>query len=251
MSNKNSFAVPASIVHAPDTPNTFKYRAGMGMIPSAEWAVFFDDFLNAITTNVPAGWQGAIIDVGGTATLSTTTVTGANGVLVLADATASEGAAVYLARTVQLTAGKRFFLETRLRTDDVTDNAIQFGLSDLTAVVNPEDLWTTTAANLVTFGLLDGSAYPQMLSDAGNGGTSVQTQTNRIMQVNTWHTLAIEYNGAKLKGYVDGKEALTWSGADTTIPTGVALAPFVGHLNGNGAGGNTVLIDYIRFVAER
>lgn len=248
----NGAGFSESIVHAPvSNQGRYAYRSKMGMIPSAEFFVLFDDFDKKVTTNVPTGWDAAIIDTGGTVTVNTTAAIGANGVLTFADATASEGAAIYGTKGIQLTAGKRMFMELKVRTDDVTDNAIQFGLSDLTATTNPEDLWTTTADNLVTFGLLDGSAYPTMLADKSNSGSAAQAQTSRIMTVDTWHVLAIAYTGSKLKAYVDGKEALTWSSADATIPTGVALAPFIGHINGNGAGGNGVFTDYVRVVCER
>ncbi len=251
-----------SITHAPvGTGKAYPYRASSGMMPSAEWAVLFDDFLqpwipgtaitNGPVAQTPSPWQAAIIDSGATIAVNTTAGIGANGVLTIADATASEGAAVYGQKSFQLTAGKKFWMEARVRTDDVTDNAIQFGLTDVTASTNPEDLWTTTAANVIAFGLLDGSAYPQLLSDKSNSGTSAQAQTNRIMTVNTWHTLAIYYDGVNLRTYVDGKLAHLWASASTTIPTGVALAPFFGALSGNGAGGNLNVFDYVRVVSER
>lgn len=246
----------------PKTGPQYNYRTGTSMVPSAEWAVFFDDFLqpwipataitNGAVANTPSNWQGAIIDTGATVAVNTTAAVGANGVLTIADATASEGAAVYGQKTVQLTAGKRFWMEARLRTDDVTDNAIVFGLSDLTATTNPEDIWTTTADNVISFGLGDGDSNPKFLCvDAGNSGTSQQVQTVKGLAVNTWHTLAIYYDGSKLHGYVDGQLVITWSGAAATVPTGVALAPFFGALSGNGAGGNLNIFDYVRFVSER
>lgn len=237
----------------------YKYRHRMGICPSAEFDVFHDDFhsfvvataiTNGPVANTPWGWQGAIIDSGATVAINTTAAIGANGVLTFADATASEGASIYTNKTFQLTVGKRFFVETRVRTDDVADNAIQFGLSDQTATTNPEDLWTTTAANVLAFGLLDGSAYPQLLSDAGNGGTSAQTQTVSAMSANAWTILGIGYDGAKVTAYVNGTPVITYSTA-ATIPTGVALGLFFGHINGNGAGGNVVACDYIRAVSER
>jgi len=259
---KNGVGFSESIVHATNSlQGRYSYRSGVGMVPSAEWSVFFDDFYSfvvatAITNgpvaNTPWGWQGAIIDTGATAAVdTTTTLGGSTGILKLSDATASEGVAVYGTKAVQLTAGKKFFMEMRVRTDDVTDNAIQFGLSDLTATTNPEDLWTTTAANLITFGILDGSAYPQLLSDKSNGGTTVQTQTVKPMVVDTWHILGIGYDGAKLRAFVDGVETTFWSGAATTVPTDVALAPFFGVLNGNGAGANNNYVDFVRFAVER
>lgn len=240
------------ITHSPiGNQGSYQYRSGLGLMSCAEYTHFMDDFNSVVTTNVPAGWAAAIIDTGATVTIDTTATTSANGVIAISDATLSEGAAIYRPRGVQLISGKKFFMEARIYTNDVTDNAIQFGLSDLTATTNPEDLWTTTAANLVAFGILDGSAYPTMLADSSNSGTTAQAQTVKLLTASTWHTLAIGYDGSGLKGYVDGQLVLTWSSASSTIPTAVALAPFVGHINGNGAGGNTVLVDYIRYVQER
>lgn len=250
----------ASQYHAPQPNKDFDYRVNTGMFCNAEFSVFMDDFLqpwipstaitNGPVANTPSNWQAAIIDSGATVAVNTTAAIGANGVLTLADATASEGAAVYGQKTIQLTSGKKFWMEARVRTDDVTDNAVQFGLTDLTATTNPEDLWTTTAANLVAFGILDGSATVKMLSDKSNSGSTVETGT-RDLTADNWYILAIYFDGTNLKGYVDGKEAGVWAQASTTIPTGVALAPFFGHINGNGAGGNLVVFDYIRWVSER
>ncbi len=254
-------AFTSPIKHSPvGLGKDFAYRAGTGMVPSAEWNVFMDDFnlafipttaiTNGPVANTPGGWQGAIIDSGATIAINTTAAIGANGVLTLADATASEGAAFYGQKTIQLTSGKKFWMEARIRTDDVTDNTVQFGLSGLTAVTNPEDIWTTTADSLVAFGILDGSAAVKMLADKTNSGSTAETGT-KSMVADTWHTLAIFYDGSKLFGYLDGQLALSWAQAATTIPTGVALAPFVGHINGNGAGGNVVVVDYVRWVSER
>lgn len=256
----NGSGVSSSLVHAPASPQgPYSYRSGMGMVPSAEWSVFFDDFYSfvvatAITNgpvaNTPWGWQSAAIDSGATAAVLTTATVGANGVLNLSDATASEGVAIWGTKSIQLIGGKRFFMEARVRTSDVTDNAVQIGLTSLTASTNPEDLWTTVATDVVAFGILDGGATAGILVDAGNGGTSVIAGT-RSMVVDTWHTLAIYYDGVNVKGYVDGKLSVTNSGATTTVPTAVALAPFFGVLNGDGAGAATNYFDYVRWVSER
>jgi hypothetical protein len=256
---QNGIGLTETVVFAPGvSQKAYAYRTGLGMMGSAEYAVFMDDFManwivttaitNGAVANTPSPWQAAIIDAGATITHNTTAALGANGVLTLADATASEGAAFYGQKTLQLTAAKKFFMEVRVRTDDVTDNAIQFGLTDLTATTNPEDLWTTTAANVAAFGILDGSAYPTLLADKANAGTAAVAQTVKLMTVDTWHTLAIGYDGSVLKGFVDGVEVVSTS---TTIPTATALAPFFGHINGNGAGGAVVLIDYIRWSSQR
>lgn len=241
------------IIHSPiANQGAYAYRSKMGMMSSAEWVVDFDDFTDAVTTNVPTGWSAAIIDTGATTVVDTTATAGATGVLLISDATASEGAAFYRTKSVQLVSGKKMFIECRVKLNDVTDHIFQFGLSDLTAITNPEDLWTTTAANLVTFGILDGAATTSMLCDKSNSGSTAETGT-RSLVVDTWHTLAIFYDGgSKVRGYVDGNLSQTWAQTfASTVPTATALAPFIGSLNGNGAGANTCQVDYIRIVQER
>lgn len=250
MAIKNAVGLLESVVFAPNVAEKeYSYRTGLGMINSAEAIVYYDDFVEAVVNNVPSGWTGASIDSGATVTTNTTAALGANGVLTVADATVSEGAAVYGSKSVQLTAGKKFFIETRLRTNDVTDNAVQFGLSALTAVTNPEDIWTTVATDVATMGILDGSAVIGMLADKSNSGTAVQASTTSLV-ADTWTTLAIAYDGANLQGFKDGQLIMTWATPEA-IPTGVALAPFFGHINGNGAGAAVVLFDYIRYSVER
>lgn len=235
------------IVHGPrSTSEGYPYRTGMGMMPSAEFAVFHDDFLLPFASNTTTGWT-AIIDTGGTNITNLTAAIGANGAVAMNSDDVSEGSALYGAKSFQLTSGKKMVIECRVRCNDVTDNAFQFGLSDLTAVTNPEDLWTTAAANVVAFGILDGSAVTGVLCDAANAGTSVSAGT-KSMTVDTWHLLSIQFDGSKVNCYVDGDLSVSTS---TTIPTGTALALFVGHLNGNGAGNNTSFVDYIRVLSER
>lgn len=246
----NGIGLSESIVFAPqDSYKTYQYRTNLGMFNSAEFTAKFDDFVDGVVSNLPDGWQAAIIDSGATVTTYTTATVGANGVLQITDATASEGACVYGAKAIQLLSGKKFFMEARLRTNDVTDNAVQFGLSALTAVSNPEDVWTTVATDVIAYGILDGSANLVTLVDAGNTGTSA-ISTGVALVADTWTVLGIGYDGANLQFFVDGKLVYTQA-TPAVIPTAVALAPFFGHINGNGAGGNTVLFDYIRFSAQR
>jgi len=232
------------------TGRAYAYRSGLGLMSSAEWCVEFDDFTEKVTTNVPADWDAAIIDTGATLTLSTTAGSlGATGGALIASDGTSEGVAIYLPKVVQITAGKRFVIEARVQTSVAAETDVQIGLSDLTATTNPEDLWTTTSANLVAFGTLAGSATTKMLADKSNSGSTAETGT-RVLSNTTWHTLAIFYDGAKLRGYVDGKESLTWAQAASTIPTGVALAPFLGARTGATAG-NVTTFDYFRVTIER
>lgn len=256
----SSFKAP--LKHSPvSNQGPYAYRSGMGMVPSAEFDVFHDDFHNFVVAtsitngpvaNTPWGWAGAIIDTGATVAVLGTATVGANGVLAIADATASEGAAVYGTKSIQLITSKKFFMEARISTNDVTDNYFYIGLSDLTAVTNPEDIWTTTAANFITFGLGDGDSNPKMFCDKSNSGSSQQIQTVKGMQVDTWHILGLYWDGGFVHGYLDGQRVITWASAtSTTVPTATALAPFFGALNGNGAGGSTNYIDYFRYCSER
>jgi hypothetical protein len=235
----------------------YVYRSGMGMMPCAEFDVFHDDFhsfvvataiTNGPVANVPWGWQSAIIDTGSTVAVNETAALGRNGVLTIADASVSEGAAVLSNKSFQLTAGKRFFMEARVRTDDVTDSVIQFGLSSATVVTDPEDLWDTSADNILSFGIADGAATTVMYTDKSNAGPTTTTGSAKPMVVNTWHTLAIAFDGRFARGYLDGEQTLV---TEVTVPTGVALAAFFAALNGNGAANGVYLFDYIRIVSER
>ncbi len=224
----------------------YNYRNGLGMMPSAEFNVFHDDFNTLVTSNAPAGWT-VIIDTGATVVADTTA--GHSSSLFFDSDGATEGASIYLPKAIQLTVGKKFFMEMRFKSEVVADSDVQFGLSDLTATTNPEDLWTTAAASVIAFGVLDGDATVGMLSDAADGGTAVQLGTIDLVNA-TWHTLGISYDGTNLRGWVDGQLALTWAGAAATVPTGVALAPFVGWRNGSAATTEGQL-DYVRYVQAR
>lgn len=236
----------------------YRYRNGLGMVPSAEFYVFHDDFLSFMPTtsvtngqpaNTPTGWTSAVIDTGATVVVSTVAAVAATGVLIFDSDGTTEGSSIYLPKGVQLTSGKKFFLEARVRTEVADDTDVQIGLSALTATTNPEDLWTTTSTDLVAFGVLDGSAATKMLADKSNSGTSVQTGDISLSS-NTWHVIAISYDGLNLHGWVDGQKSLSWSSAAATIPTGVALAPFFGARTGSSAN-NEVYLDYFRFAIER
>lgn len=244
----SAFTSPIKHSPVPYEGNNYSYRGGTGMVPSAEWLVFYDDFVGAVTTNVPVGWDATVIDTGATVVTDTTAGYG-TGVLLFDSDGATEGAAFYGEKSLQLTAGKKFWMEVRFQTELADDSDVQFGLSALTATTNPEDLWTTTAADLVAFGVLDGDATVTMLADKSNSGSTAELGTKDLTSA-AWHTLAIFYDGAKLFGFVDGQKVLTWSQAAATIPTGVALAPFVGFRNGSAAT-TEGHVDYVRIVLER
>jgi hypothetical protein len=253
MGRPNSVALNESLVFARDA--SYLYRTGKGMIPSAEWVTFMEDFHGLITSNAPSGWS-TIIDTGATLTTFTTTATNGGVVQITSDA-ASEGVAIYRPRTVVLS-GKRFFMEARFRTSNATDSTVKFGLSDLTATTNPEDLWTTTAASFIAVGIDDGAATPTLVYDDNNTGpvTQTSTSTTAIVVADTWHTVAFDYNGSTATGggvgalnvYFDGGLVLTSSTAQ--LPITRVLSPYIGHLAGNGAV-RTCDIDYVRYSIQR
>ena len=255
MARKNRASFNESVTMARDT--AYPYRHGMGMFSSAEWVVFFDDFQGDVATNVPAGWDAAIIDTGATiASFETSAAANANGVIRITSDAASEGAAIYLPKQVYLS-GKRFFMEARVRTAAATDTTMYFGLSDRTATTDPEDMWDTSNADSIAFGIADGSAQVGLVYDKDNGGpvTNTSTDTSLALANSTWVTLAFSYNGATadankaLKGYVNGQLAVT-AATNAQVPEDVLLSPFIGALGGNGAIG-TIDVDFVRFVLER
>ena len=250
-SRNNAFGITESVVHAPSANHP--YRRGMGMFSSAEWVVFFDDFTGDVASNIPAGWDAAIIDTGCTVTNNN----GAGGSILFDSDADNEGAAIYLPKSVQLN-GKKFFMEARVQMEDVSAMTFQIGLSDLTAVSNPEDIWTTTTTDYIAFGNLD-AATVSLTYDKNNGGTVTETNTDATaatLSDSTWHTLGLSFNGATtlgdgcLKAYVDGKEvasALT----EAQVPDDLPLAPFIGMLAGHASTADTALVDYFRFAVQR
>src|SRR5262245_8668394 len=103
---QNAGGLPSSLVHARNSK--YPYRFNTGMLSSLEHAVYFEDFNSLVTTNVPAGWAAAIIDTG--ATLTAYTAGNDNGgVIRITSDGASEGVAIYRAKSVALS-GKKFYM---------------------------------------------------------------------------------------------------------------------------------------------
>lgn len=233
----------------------YSYRSGMGIIPSAEWSIFMDDFYSLVTSNAPAG-ASVIIDTGATVTTSTNPSFSHNGVLDITSDGASEGATIFWPRAVRLGEGKKFFMEIRIASEDIEDTTVMFGLSSNSSVSNPEDYWTTASTDVITFGVLDGDAgFASMLCDKDNAGTSKEVSTTNALSSNTWHTLGLEVGGSAsnsnmyAKGFVDGQLVVTWS-TETSIPDDVTMSPFVGALVGSTAS-DDIWIDYVRWAQER
>lgn len=235
---------------------TYSYRKGMGMVPSAEWIVFFDDFVSGAGTtpglaaDTFTGWADAIIDTGCTITNGSL----AGGVALITSDADNEGAATWLNTCVALS-GKKFFMEVRAKTSDVSDSTFAFGLSDLTSIAAPEGLWTTLSADFITVGQFD-SANPALTYDKNNGGPVTETNSATItLADDTYYTYAFTYNGGttpadkSIKAYVDGK-LFASAQTEAQIPDDLPLAPFVGGLGG-ATGSDTITIDYVRFALER
>jgi hypothetical protein len=223
------------------------------MVPSEEYVVFFDDFMGPVATNVPDGWTAAIIDTGCTATQADQ-----HGGIILLDSDANnEGVSFYGPKVIKLD-GKKFFMEARFKIEDVSAQTVMFGLTDLAATTNPEDLWTSASTYYLTVGHQDGGNTKFYYRD--NAAETSDTFANAGVVVDdTYVTMAFSYNGsgaaaaATCSGYVNGK----WY-VDTTapgnIPKDVELAPFFGFLGGTNAGAGTddkVHLDYIRWSFER
>jgi hypothetical protein len=249
-----AFAEP--IVFAPQpSQKKYPYRAGMGMVPSAEFLVFMDDFdsFRAATTFASAGWT-TILDSGAEINQVQTAALGATGVIQFLEATASEGASIYRSQlidtgVVQLSVGKRAFIEARVYTNDVTDNSFYFGWSSATVITAAADLWDASAADLGALGITDGSATLQIKTDLAAAGI-VTTATTGTMVASTWTTLALEWDGvSSLKAYKDGKIIGTVTSA--VLPVGVAVTPFFSAVNGNSGASALSYVDYIRYVIER
>lgn len=242
------------VLHGPHSPKgTYAYRHNAGMMPSAEYAVYHNDFFEAAATNVIPGTT-AIIDTGATITNAATDAISYTGVLKIASDGTTEGAALYWPKEIQLGQGKKFFMEVRCYTADADDTDVQFGLSAITATTNPEDIWTTTTTDLIAVGVLDGDATVGVLTDKNNGGDAVQLGTYDLSDA-TWHTIGFEVSGTaadstmQVKVYVDGQLAIT-SDTETTIPDDLALAPFIGGRTGGDAA-HVVYFDYVRWSLER
>ncbi len=251
-----AFAEP--VVFAPQpSQKKFPYRTGMGMVPSAEFLVFFDDFESfvAATTFAPAGWT-TILDSGANINMVQTAGSlGATGAITFLESTTSEGAAIYRSQlidtgTVQLTVGKRAFIEVRMQTNDVTDHTFYFGFSSATVITAASDLYDASAADLGALGITDGGSGALLMKTDLAAATIVDTATTGTMVVNTWTTLALEWDGvSSLKAYKDGKIIGTVTSA--VLPVGVSVTPFFSAVNGNTGASAVTALDYLRYVIER
>lgn len=179
------------LVHAGKSlQDKYSYRAGMGMVQSAEWVVFFEDFNQAESATEALEGFTSIIDAG------TTVVDGDEhgGVIDMNSDGADEGVAYYHNKCVKLS-GKKFFMEARVKIEDADDGQVIIGLADLTDVTAaaPESLWTTTP-DFISFGnTVDGDATPVLKYDKNNGGPVTETPSGTTFDFTDgiWHTIAL------------------------------------------------------------
>jgi len=222
------------------------YLGRMAALPGYQWFSHFEDFIGDPASNAPEGWT-AIIDTGATVTAYATDGAPGGVLKFLSDGT-TEGAAIYLPKCMQI-GTKKWFMEARVQAEDADDCDLQIGLSIANATTNPEDLYTTASTDVIAFGVLDGDATVKSLIDKNNGGTSAVTGTIDLSDA-TYHTLAIEGDGANwVKFYVDGVLSHT-DVVVATIPDDVNMVPFVAWRNGADVT-DVGLVDYIRFAMER
>lgn len=244
------------LLHGPDS-NTRKYgyRVGTGMMPSAEFDTQHFDFTAGAASNLPNDAPGttAVIDVGATLTENTALGEKSGVVGITSDGTL-EGVSVFWPKTILLEAGKKFFMEVRVYSDDADDTDVKFGLSDVTAQVNPEDIWDTTTTDFIAVGVTDGSANLTAVYDKNNGGPVTDTFTNRsgdtlTLADATWTTLAFGFDGALLTFYKDGIHA-GYASTAAQVPNDLLLAPYFSARTGGDAAHN-VYFDYVRWSQER
>lgn len=248
------------IVHAPESASkAYNYRSNKGMVPSQEWIVFFDDFHTTVGTDVPFGWNARVEDTNAVLQVAadgSDTTTG-GGVLEQSGDGADDGITVYGERILKL-AGKRFFVEARVKVEDADDNSVVIGFSDNANTTNPEDFYGADD-DFFAFGTItDADATPKLIYDKDNGGPVTDTPSSTAFDLEdaTWVTLAIEYNGAStastsgmLNCYVDGKLAVQCS-TIAQIPDDLVLAPFF-TLRLQDDATDLNYIDYFRYVIER
>lgn len=243
-----------TIIHSPvSNSRKYTYRSKAGLIPSAEYAVFMEDFFTLPVSDAVPGTT-AIIDSSATILPLQADAYSYTGVVKITGNGTGEGAANYWPAGIQLGLGKKFFMEARFSMVAADDNDVMFGLTDRNDTAHPESLWTTAQDDLIAFGVLDGDATVSMLCDKGNSGSSAELGSYDLSS-DTWHTLAFEVGGTAAQGtmwcigYVDGQPAITWS-TESTIPDNVTLAPFFGGRNGSNTN-NLIYFDYIRWSLER
>ena len=230
----------------------YPYRAGIGMFPSAEFFTFFDDFIASEETNelTYGGWLSTTGDAG--YTIANGDAHG--GEIVISSDGTTEGQSFYLPKCIKLT-GKKFFMEVRVKTTDADDTDVKFGLTDLSASTNPEDLWDTSNADGIACGVTDGSAALTIVYDKNNGGPVTDTAASGVLADATYAVLGLWYNGgttpgdSSLKLFKDGVEVVAAT-TEAQIPEDVVLAPFFGARTGGDAT-HTVNFDYFRFSVER
>lgn len=241
------------ITFGPETNSkVYPYRTGIGMFSSAEWFTFFDDFIateesNELSAN---GWLSTTGDTGYTIVNGDTH----SGSIVISSDGANEGQSFYLPKCIQL-ASKKFFMEVRVKCTDADDCDVQFGLTDLSASTNPEDMWDTSNADGVACGVLDGSASLIMVYDKGNAGPVTETASSGVLADDTFAVLGLSYNGgatpgdSSLKLFKDGTEVAA-AQTEAQIPESVVLAPFFGARTGSASSDN-ITFDYFRFSVQR
>lgn len=243
--------------HSPAaTVAPYAYRSNTGMVPSAEHAVYFDDFfgLGYDGTQVAPIGAVSIEDTGAAWGHVAASSDNGQGVLSITSDGTAEGCTAYWPGGVRVGLGKKFFMEVRMKTEDADDTDMQFGIADDASVTNPEDLFTTAATDLIALGVIDGSANLVLLTDKSNGGDAAQ-DTGYDVSDDTWATYAIEVDGLaansdmSVKVYVNGNLTYT-ADTETTIPDDLILYPFIGGRTG-GAAGHDISFDYVRWSVTR
>lgn len=213
---------------------------------------FVDDFFGFDGTATVAIWDDAVLDTTGAIGMTDA----ANGVLSIASHSDDndEGYIGTINECWDFQVDKRLFFEARVKlTEAATDDAnIIVGLSDTCAADSLLDDGAGPMASYdgALFFKVDGGTVWQ--SEISNAGTQDTDTDAGAFTSGSWTTLSIfyDYNDgvtAKVYFYVDGVLGATH---DMTI-TGMAEMNILLGVKAGGAHAETLLVDFVRVVAER
>lgn len=235
--------------------------------PTQGW-VFFDDFIAygpVLAANQSATALGNWIGfTGATAGSTIAMATDAReGECIISADTANEDSNMsvlngsHTSGHVTFEAGKKTWMECRVKVDDVTNahlNAFigfgEEGLNTSLAIISNTD--AVTDKDLIGFVVLtgDGDAWQTQYNTDGGGGVTVLSATAAVITINTYSKLGIYCDGTTIFFYHNGvllADSIALSAAN--IPDGEELAFYL-SLQAIGADDVELSIDWIRIAQQ-
>jgi len=242
----NSYADTGTIL-----TNTFSGIPSTAL-PSA-YHKFFDDFdRGAASGAINADWTVYETDGGNTQVITDAI----GGVMTLTNGATDDDSAsqVVLANeSFKLTAGKKLWFETRIRStaSDVTNLDLSIGLietEDLSAVADNKP------ANGIVFIKTDAGVGTIFLNSSDNNTDIVSANSLKTLVANTWTRLGFYFDGgatgsATITPYIDGVAGTPLT--SVTYATMAELAPSFMVRNGDATTTQILQIDYVLIVQTR